>query len=205
MRTILAASLAGAALVLVSAAQSGNEVLRPSDSLERPFAAGGRIRLDLSAGDYRVSGGPEPRIRVEWTVRDADQLSKVRIGADVQGSHATLTTSGPQNGFRVVIRVPARSDLHVRLTAGDLTVEGIEGNKDVESRAGDVRIDVGRADDYSRVDASVWAGDLDARPYHVSKGGLFRSFDWRGSGPYRLHAHLLAGDLRLYSQPVPAR
>jgi hypothetical protein len=39
-----------------------------------------------------------------------------------------------------------------------------------------------------------------AEPYQANKGGLFRSFDWRGSGPYRLAAHLKAGELHLYSK-----
>ena len=56
---------------------------------------------------------------------------------------------------------------------------------------------VGKADDYGHVDASVNAGDLDAEPFGVSKGGLFRSFDKHGSGKYRLHAHVGAGDLVL--------
>ena len=55
--------------------------------------------------------------------------------------------------------------------------------------------------DVSKVDASVWAGEIQAPPFQVNKGGLFRSFDWRGKGLYRLHAHLKAGDLRLFSKP----
>jgi hypothetical protein len=86
------------------------------------------------------------------------------------------------------------------MSAGDLTIEDIRGNKDVELRAGDLRIDVGRANDYKNVDASLWAGDLKASPFRVTKGGLFRSFDWSGPGAYRLHARLLAGDLYLYEK-----
>jgi hypothetical protein len=100
----------------------------------------------------------------------------------------------------VTIQVPTRSDLYVRLTAGDMTVERVEGNKDIEAHAGDLNIDVIRAEDYHTVDASIWAGDLTARPFNVTKEGLFRSFDWKGHGPYRLHAHLKAGDLRLFSK-----
>jgi hypothetical protein len=60
-------------------------------------------------------------------------------------------------------------------------------------------------EDYSRVDASLWAGDLDAPPFNVSKGGLFRSFDWKGNGSYTLHAHLMAGDLRLRATHASGR
>ena len=203
MRTIVIAAIFGTALATATAQNSQDA--RPSDSLERPFAANGRIKMDLSAGDYRISGSPDAKIRVLWSVRDPEQLAKVKARVDVRGQDATISTDGPSNNFKVVIQVPARSDLHVRLTAGDLTLEDVEGNKDVELHAGDLDIDVGRAEDYHHVDAGVWAGDIKATPYHVSKEGLFRSFDWSGKGPYRLHAHLKAGDLRLFSKSAEER
>ena len=200
MRTLTLAALLGTALVLAPALQATQES-RAASSLERAFVANGKISMDLSAGDYRISGAPDNRIRVEWSVRDSDQLAKVKTRADVSGSNATITTDAPTNShFRVTIQVPGRSDLYVRLTAGDLTVERIEGNKDIEAHAGDLNIDVIRAEDYHTVDASIWAGDLTAEPFHVTKEGLFRSFDWKGPGPYRLHARLKAGDLRLFSK-----
>jgi hypothetical protein len=155
--------------------------------------------MDLSAGDYRIVGSDEPAIQIEWSVRDLGQLKKVRVNADVDGSRATIRTEGPSNHFRVTIRVPRRSDLDVHLTAGDLKVEGVLGNKAIRSRAGDVDVDLVRADDYAKVSASLWAGDLRAEPLGISKGGLFRSFDWTGKGRYDLSVHLLAGDVRLYS------
>ena len=158
--------------------------------------------MDLSAGEYIIAGSTGNRIRIGWSVRDADQLPRVHARADVRGSDASIATDGPSNntGLRFDIQVPERSDLYVRLTAGDIRIEDVRGNKDVEIHAGDARIDVGRAEDYHRVDASVWAGDIHAAPFNVIKGGLFRSFDWSGKGPYRLHAKLKAGDLRLYSK-----
>jgi hypothetical protein len=205
MRNALLASIFGVLLAVLPAAQSGNQPPRLSDSLERAFAPGGVIHMNLSAGDYRIMGGQENRIHVLWKVRKAEDLPRVRVQADVKGSAATIATDGVRNGFDVEMQVPARSGLRVRLTAGDLTVDGIEGNKDIESHAGDLTIDVGRAEDYSRVDASLWAGDLEAPPFNVSKGGLFRSFEWKGNGAYTLHAHLMAGDLRLLSKQASAR
>jgi hypothetical protein len=197
MRTVIAAALLGTALIAAPALQAVQE--RATDSLQRTFTANGRIRMDLSAGEYRISGSPDSQIRLDWSVRDASQLSNVTARAEVKGSDATIVTDGPSNHFKVNIQVPARSDLYVRLTAGDLRVEQIEGNKDVELYAGDVRIDVGRAEDYHSVDASVWAGDLNATAFQIRKEGLFRSFDWKGKGPYRLHVHLKAGDVRLFT------
>jgi hypothetical protein len=93
--------------------------------------------------------------------------------------------------------LPAHTDLDLRMTAGDLTIAGIEGNKDVRLRAGNLTIEVADAAQYGTVSASVTAGDLSASPFGVSKGGLFRSFTHAGRGRYDLKARLWAGDLRL--------
>jgi hypothetical protein len=210
MRVAVAAAILGSVLVAAPLSHTSQTTrdARTSDSIERPFPQDGRIRMNLSAGEYHISGSPDRRIRLDWSVRDADQLAKVHARADVRERDANITTDGPNNkGLNVAIQVPQQADLYVRLTAGDLRIEGIRGNKDVELHAGDVRIDVGRAEDYHTVDASVWAGEIQAAPFEVFKGGLFRSFDWSGKGSYRLHAHLKAGDLRLYSKAnaEPAR
>ena len=198
MRVPVAAAILGTVLV----ASASMQTTHPSDSLERPFVQNGKIRMDLHAGDYVITGSKENRIHVAWSARDAATLPNVHASADVRGSDATIAADGPSNnsGLRFTIQVPNQTDLYVRLTAGDITIEDVRGNKDVEMHAGDMRIDVGHIDDYSRVDGSLWAGDIHAAPFNVIKGGLFRSFDWSGKGPYRLHAKLKAGDLRLYTK-----
>src|SRR5438046_4270634 len=105
-----AAAVVGAALVAAAAVGAVQEA-RTSDALERPFVSNGRIRMNLSAGDYRIVGGPADRIRVEWSVRDAAKLPRVRIGADVRGTEAALSTDSPGNsGFKAVVHVPAQAD-----------------------------------------------------------------------------------------------
>ena len=199
MRIVILTAIVGAMLIASPGAQTAGS--RPADSLERPFAQNGKIRMELSAGDYAISGSKDQRIHIRWSVRDADQLSRVRASADVHGADASIVTDGPSNNsLKFDIKVPERSDLYVRMTAGDIRIEDIRGNKDIELHAGDVRIDVGRSEDYGSVDASVWAGDIKAEPFDTNKGGLFRSFEWSGHGRYRLHAKLKAGDIRLYSK-----
>lgn len=171
---------------------------RSTDSLERSFASGGRIRLELSAGDYLISGSSDENVHVEWSVRDPGDLKRVKVDARVEGTDARIQIDGTKDDFRVRIRVPARSDMVVRLTAGDLKIEGIQGNKDVESHAGDMEIEMGPVADLRRVEASVWAGELRASALRISKGGLFRSLKWDGKGRYEVQAHLKAGDLSLY-------
>jgi hypothetical protein len=165
--------------------------------VDKAFAKGGTIRMQLAAGDYKIGGSPDDKIRVEWRADRADQGVNVRADAEIRGTTAVISTGGFKDGVHFTIAVPARSDIDVEMTAGDLDVRGIEGNKKVESWAGDVTVEVGQPTQYRSVEASVRAGDLNARPFNVSKGGLMRSFSWKGSGPYSLAVKLFAGDLTL--------
>jgi hypothetical protein len=195
MRISWAAALLAVTVAAAGAAQSKS----PATSLEKPFAAGGRIAMDLSAGEYEITGAADPRIRLDWDVRDPDRLDDVDNRVTVNGTDARVSTDGPSGNFRVRIQVPTPSNLRIRLTAGEMAIKGIEGDKDVELHAGELDIDVVRAEDYGRVDAGVWAGEIHASAFRITKEGLFRSFDWSGKGKYRLHAHLKAGELKLHS------
>lgn len=130
--------------------------------------------------------------------RDASDLSRAHAEISVSGTSAAVRVRGPKNNFRVTIDVPARTDLTMDVSAGDLKVSGIEGNKVLDMWAGDVTIAVGDPAQYRRVDASVRFGEITSRPFSASKGGIFRSFSWDGSDPYTLRATLFAGDLKLH-------
>jgi hypothetical protein len=168
-------------------------------STEHAFVPGGRVKLNLSAGDYTVRAGRDDRILVTWDTGDPDEKGRASITADTTARTATVVTSGPRGTFHVVIELPAHADLNVDLSAGNLRVDGISGNKKVGSWAGNVDIKVGRPEEYARVDAAVKAGDLIASAFQTTKSGLFRSFSWNGPGQYTLDVRLTAGNLRLYA------
>lgn len=188
--------VAAAAASLVPAATLGAQTTSDSNRLAKPFVSAGRVYMSLSAGGYRIEGSADKEIRVRWQTGDPDE-TKVRAKLEVKGRDATLRMDGPSNNFRVVIQVPERTDLVIRLSAGDLDVRRVEGSKDVDMWAGDVTIEVGEAARYRRVEASVRAGEITSSPFNVSKGGLFRSFEFDGKGPYDLRVKLMAGDLKL--------
>jgi len=81
--------------------------------------------------------------------------------------------------------------------AGQLDVRDETGDKDVALSFGQLKLDVGKAEDYGHVEASVNSGEINAAAFDVNKGGLFRSFDHNGPGKYRLYAHVGAGELDL--------
>ena len=96
-----------------------------------------------------------------------------------------------------MIQIPRKTGIVVRVPGGDLNVEGIVGDKDVELTGGSLTLRAGDPQEYGPVDASVYAGGLNAGPFANSQGGLFNSFKHQGPGRYRLHAHVGAGDLTL--------
>lgn len=170
----------------------------PGPSVEKPFVSGGRVSLDLEAGDYTIKPADTNIVRVSWNRTSYEGKEKVHVTVDTSGSNATVRVEDtPHNNFHAIVEVPRACDLFVRLTAGDLNIAPITGSKDIESRAGDMNIQIAEPNDYGHVDASVVAGDLNATAFHGSKSGLFRSFDWSGPGKHSLHVHLWAGDLNL--------
>jgi hypothetical protein len=186
---LIVAAIAGVAL-------SGTALLHAQNRVtEKPFVSGGRIELWLSAGDFDVKPAADNRIRV--TITGAMGNTKVELTAN-GGQGKVVLRDTPNNNFGAVIEVPKVADLMIRMNAGDLDVGGIAGSKDVESKAGDVKIKVGTAADYASVDASVTVGDLSAGPFGDAKGSfLSKSVNWAGKGKYKLRARLLAGDLKL--------
>lgn len=159
------------------------------------FAPGGLLSLDLEAGDYDIGPGSGDAIVVTWTAEGTGQPKVQLQGA---GSQARLSvTHASHRNLHVRVEVPARCDLHLRLTAGDLRVGPIEGNKNLFIRAGDLRVSVPHPEAYGRVKASVWAGDIHAGVFGGEKSGLFRSFAWQGGGGFTLLASTWAGDITL--------
>jgi hypothetical protein len=164
--------------------------------LERPFAPGRHLWMDLSSGNYLVQAGADDKVIVRWDSTDPDS-NNIKVSLDARGNDAAVVTTGDSGHFRVTVEVPARTDITSRLSAGDFRIQGISGNKDVSSWAGNLVVEVGRPEEYRSVSASVTAGDLNASAFDVKKGGLFRSFSWKGPGTYKLDVRLTAGDVRL--------
>ena len=166
-----------------------------ADPVTRAFKSGGQIEMKLEAGEYDILPGTGDAISVSLS---GSRTAGVRVRLDGTESRTRLSIScTPRSDFHAVIRVPEACDLVVRHSAGDLRIGAIRGNKDLRTRAGNLEVKGMNPGDYASVYASVTAGDLDARPFNASEGGLFNSFRWSGPGKYALKAKLTAGDLIL--------
>jgi hypothetical protein len=167
-------------------------------SAQQEFVSGGTIRLHLEAGGYTIAPADSEKITVDCRANSDEQLERIKVEIKRTGTSADVYVSEtPHNNFQATIEVPRSSNLWVRLSAGEIVVEDVEGDKNVQVLAGRIQIDVPHPELYGHRDASVTTGSIEAAAFDVSKGGLFRSFDQHGPGKYRLHAHLIAGEIDL--------
>jgi hypothetical protein len=187
---------------LAGLAETKSETLEATDIGNHPFsfdfAAGGRLQLRVRSAEVRVVGGDEDRISVELSgrkARDAKDV-KARFRREEGGGYLKIS-GGPHNDLTITVRVPSKIALHARIPFGEVHVENVTGDQDIELHAGDLTVDVGDPASYENVDASVFTGELDAQAFDEEHGGLFRSFRWTGTGSHRLHAHVGAGQLTL--------
>ena len=192
-------AILGIGLALPVAGADKTEITeRGIPHFEAPLPAGSRLRIHVRSGDIRIVGSDDAKLSVDLSGQKSNQIEDVRYRLTSKDSVTEFSLSGgPKNDLVITIHVPKNSELYLRVPAGDVTVEGVTGSKDVELHAGDLTIEVGSPSDYSSVDTSVSAGDIDGGPFGESHGGLFRSMKKSGTGKYTLHAHVGAGDLTL--------
>lgn len=201
-KAICTAALACLAVFAAPLATAQSKRVEATNLPDHPFQvdypAGRQLSLYLRSGDFRVVGGSENKVSVRVDAKDLEKAREVRVTFDRADHSATLRVSGgPRNDIQIIVEVPKDTGLYVRMPAGQLEISDVTGDKDVQIHAGELILHVGDPAEYSRVDASVMTGDIDAPPFHEDHGGLFRSFHKDGNGKYKLHAHVGAGDLTL--------
>jgi hypothetical protein len=172
-----------------------------SHSEVRDFVAGGMIHVRLSVGDVRILRSDSNKIRLYYTVksRRESRVKEAHADFEVRGNDARIEFHAPSGGntqFDVELEVPQNTNLEVHEKVGDLTVEDIEGDNDLELGVGDIRVAVGRAA-YHLVRASTSIGDVNGDGYGETSGWLGKTLKYHGEGKYELRAHVGVGDITL--------
>jgi hypothetical protein len=167
---------------------------------ETNLPSGVNLRLHLHDGDFRVVGSDSEKISIHVEGKNVEQAKNIKIQLSRSGSAVDLKLSHvPKKELQVTIEIPRSSNLYARMRGGDLSVQGVAGDKDLELTGGDLTIQVGNPEEYSHVDLSVRFGDVSGTQFGDPKGWLGNSVRRDGNGKYRLHAHVMAGDLVLKS------
>ncbi len=167
---------------------------------EANLASGASLRLHLHEGDFRIVGSDSEKISVRAEGKNVDQAKQIKIRLKrLDGSVDLKLSHVPKKELQVTIEIPRSTNLYARMHGGDLSVEGVVGDKDLELTGGDLTIQVGSPEDYAHVDLSVRFGDISGTQFGDPKGSVGNSVRKNGNGKYRLHVHVTAGDLTLKS------
>ena len=195
-RPILAIALTALTALALFATTKPDVVLTGKSHMEFDCPTNAQLRLHVRSGEILIVGADDNKITVDLAGKNVDKIQDVKGRLSVANNVAELyLTGGPRNELQIIIHVPRNSDLMARVFAGDVSVQDVVGNKDVELHAGQLTISIEKPGDYGRVDMSVGAGQVDAEVFGDSKGGLFRSVSKESGGKFRLHAHVGTGQL----------
>jgi hypothetical protein len=194
---------AGVALLACNIAGFAETKTACSQTLSYPLQSRAVLIIDSRPAGLQIVGTDEGVIRVSCTAGSDETARDVALHFSPTANGGKLLIEGDDlqhrnNGIQVKIEVPRRTNLSVRMFAGQVRVEEVKGDKDIEVGAGQITISSIHDGDYSSVNASVGVGEVQARAFGSDKGGFFRSFSRKNaSGDYRLQAHVTTGQIEL--------
>jgi hypothetical protein len=178
-------------------------------TIEAPLRSRAVLTIESRPAGLDIVGTDQSEIHVTCTTRDVDQAGQIRLQFSGNQDHGKLTIAGGghEGNLEVRIEVPRKTSLRVNMPAGQVKVEEIVGDKDIDLYAGQVSISSNHMWDYRNVHVSVAIGDVNAQVYGTDKGGFFRSFSKHSSeGEYNLRAYVMTGQIELlgtHAAPAP--
>lgn len=166
----------------------------------RDFGAGGSLHVHLRVGNLHIVRGNSNKLNLRYTIKSSHEsnVKNAQAQLSVHGNDATLEFHAPSDSnteFDVELEVPAQTNLDVHDKVGDVTVDEIEGDKDLELGVGDIRVAREHAT-YRLVRASSGIGDVSS-DYGETSGWLGKTLNYHGDGKYELRAHVGVGDITL--------
>lgn len=159
------------------------------------------MHVRLTVGDMHIKRGDTNKISLHYTVKSRREknVKEATVDFDVRGNNATIEFHAPSGGntqFDVELEVPQTTNIDVHAKVGDVTLEEVDGDKDLSLGVGDLRVSNERAG-YRMVNASTGIGDVHSDGYGETSGWLGKTLKYHGEGKYELRAHVGVGDIRL--------
>ena len=181
---------------IAAAAQNNGTCAAP---LAFPAKSGTELTIDSRSGEVVVAGSDKDGIRVTCSFPDSGRAEEANIRFEQTGDFGKLVVrGGPSSNFQIRIEVPRRTDLKLRVTAGELRVDQVSGDKDLNLGAGEITVNNVNPTEYRSVKATVDVGGVSASAFGADKGGFFRTLEKNTpGGHYRLRAHLASGNIQL--------
>ena len=121
----------GATLCASTLAGFSQSSVRCGQPLDAPLQRGAELTIVSLSTEIEVVGTDHDAIHVSCRADDPNTADDVRIQFSGTADHARLTFTGSRfnhNNLHLRVEVPRKLDLALRMPAGDVKVEEIEGN-----------------------------------------------------------------------------
>lgn len=189
---------AAAALLVASAAGWAETVGDCDHPIEAPLRSRAALVIESRPAGVEIVGTDAETIRVSCTVDGSGQDVELRFSGTPGYGRLNITSPVRNQSLHIRIEVPKKTNLRFHMGAGEVKVEEIAGDKDIDLYAGQITITSPSDGAYKSMDASVDIGQVNAAAFGVQKGGFFRCFSRTASnGEYRLRAHVITGQIDL--------
>lgn len=194
---------AAAALALLPVAGAAQTIGNCDLPIDAPLHLRAALVIETRPGELDVVGTDREGIRISCTLSEHQRNRAKDVVLRYTGipdGGKLLVEHGPANnsGLTIRVEVPRRTSLRIHMPAGEIDVNQVEGDKDIDLYAGQITITANNPPVYHFVDASVDVGEVDASAWGVDKGGFFRRFRREtSSGEYHLRAHVTTGEIDL--------
>jgi hypothetical protein len=167
------------------------------------FPSHGRLIVRLRSGELHIIGSRNSHVlHLQYTLRSdhPDFVRKVHLQFESQAGTALIAFRAPSaSGGEVdaTIEVPQETNLGVRMTAGELKISAVDGDKDLAVHVGEIHLAIGSKSSFRLVQVSTDLGDVSQSLFGRPSGWLGKSVTFRGGGTYRLYAHVWIGDIKI--------
>jgi len=166
---------------------------------EAPLKSGAVLSIDSRSAEIQIVGTDQETIRISCTLKQPEQAKEIVLQfSEGKTSSKLRLKGGPTNNVSIRIEVPRATSLTIHAPAGELHVEGVSGDKDLDLHAGEITVSHVAGVEYKSVDASVGVGEVHVSAFGIEKGGFLRKFTKEiPGGKYRLHARVGSGSIQL--------
>jgi hypothetical protein len=184
----------------------------PIDQLKFPIPRDHKVRVDFPVGEFRIESTTGNSIEFELSAKCKgsewhceDRADDIRVESDDTGGELRLEVKGYHGtnpGFELigVLRVPRDHSLEVQMGVGELAIEGVEGDMDVNLGVGEAHIRASQRT-FRSVDVASGIGDADVysrggRVHH--RGFISSTASWDdGPGRSTVTLHVGVGEARV--------
>jgi hypothetical protein len=171
-------------------------------TLSSPLHSRSVLTVESRPAGLEFAASDDEMVHVTCSSSDADLAQHIHLKFSRSASDSKLVVDGGHinnhGNLKIRVEVPRKTNLQIRMPAGEVKIEDIVGDKDVEIHAGHILIASREVWRYKKLDLSVSIGSLNAPAYGVKDGGFLHTLKQETTdGEYRLHASVGTGEIEL--------